>query len=148
MQIIEQHPESIQYGLDALILPPTMTQEEWLTAHRHILTCRKAAGKWLRISRDYATGKWGLQWTAEAEAQMELNLGIAADDAKPTLNAKDKSTVFVTIEGISQKFSMWNRKVEKDIPSWDKGRLSRALELLAPIERKAAELRQLLGSAE
>jgi hypothetical protein len=40
---------------------------------------------------------------------------------------------------------MWSRKVDSEIKSWDKAQLSKALDLLAPIEAKAKEIRGMLA---
>jgi hypothetical protein len=125
-------------------IPDNCTMAEWMDLHRAILTCKRAAGKWLSQSRAYAVGKWGNEWTADAEAQLELDLGFAITEDKPALNPADKTKAIVTIEGLSQKFEMWERKMHDEIDQWDKPRLERALELLTPMEATAARIRQLL----
>jgi hypothetical protein len=141
MQIID----TTMFTLHALNLPETLTPAEWTDIHKDILVCKRAASKWLSQSRDYSTARWGMEFTADTEAQLELDLGLTLTDEKPTLNPDDKSKAIVTIEGLSQKFTVWERKMSDDIGKWDKARLTRALELLTPMETTAARIRQLLA---
>jgi hypothetical protein len=139
MQLID----TTMVTLNELTLPDTLNKAEWTDLHRQLLLCKKAAAKWLQQSRDYSTSKWGLEYTADTEAQLELDLGLTLTE-KPDLNPADKTKAIVTIEGLSQKFEMWERKMHDEIDQWDKPRLERALELLTPMEATAARIRQLL----
>ena len=130
---------------DGLEIPEDTTQEQWQGIHRDILMCRRAAGKWLSQSRKWATDKWGIDYVAESEVQLEMALGIEAKPAPANLNAPDKSRGIVTIEGIAQSFRLWSRKVEPEIDSWDDGMIRRALDLLEPIARQAEALRAKLS---
>ncbi len=141
MQIID----TTMFTLHALNLPETLTPAEWTNIHKDILVCKRAASKWLSQSRDYSTARWGMEFTADTEAQLELDLGLTLADEKPTLNPDDKTKAIVTIEGLSQKFTVWERKMSDDIGKWDRDRLERALELLTPMETTAARIRQLLA---
>jgi hypothetical protein len=141
MQLID----TTMFTLHALNLPETLTPAEWTNIHRDILVCKRAASKWLSQSRDYSTTRWGMEFTADTEAQLELDLGLTLADEKPTLNPDDKTKAIVTIEGLSQKFTVWERKMSDDIGKWDRDRLERALELLTPMETTAARIRQLLA---
>jgi hypothetical protein len=141
MQIID----TTMFTLNALNLPETLTPAEWTNIHKDILVCKRAASKWLSQSRDYSTARWGMEFTADTEAQLELDLGLTLADEKPTLNPDDKTKAIVTIEGLSQKFTVWERKMSDDIGKWDRDRLERALELLSPMETTAARIRQLLA---
>ena len=141
MQIID----TTMFTLNALNLPETLTPAEWTDIHKDILVCKRAASKWLSQSRDYSTTRWGMEFTADTEAQLELDLGLTLADEKPTLNPDDKTKAIVTIEGLSQKFTVWERKMSDDIGKWDRDRLERALELLSPMEATAARIRQLLA---
>jgi hypothetical protein len=141
MQIID----TTMFTLNALNLPDTLTPAEWTNIHRDILVCKRAASKWLSQSRDYSTARWGMEFCADTEAQLELDLGLTLTEEKPTLNPDDKTKAIVTIEGLSQKFTVWERKMSDDIGKWDKARLERALELLTPMEATAARIRQLLA---
>ena len=141
MQIID----TTMFTLNALNLPETLTPAEWTDIHKDILVCKRAASKWLSQSRDYSTARWGMEFTADTEAQLELDLGLTLADEKPTLNPDDKTKAIVTIEGLSQKFTVWERKMSDDIGKWDRDRLTRALELLTPMEATAARIRGLLS---
>jgi hypothetical protein len=141
MQIID----TTMFTLHALNLPETLTPAEWTNIHKDILVCKRAASKWLSQSRDYSTARWGMEFTADTEAQLELDLGLTLTEEKPTLNPDDKTKAIVTIEGLSQKFTVWERKMSDDIGKWDKARLERALELLTPMEATAARIRGLLA---
>jgi hypothetical protein len=141
MQIID----TTMFTLHALNLPETLTPAEWTDIHKDILVCKRAASKWLSQSRDYSTARWGMEFTADTEAQLELDLGLTLADEKPTLNPDDKTKAIVTIEGLSQKFTVWERKMSDDIGKWDRDRLERALELLTPMEATAARIRGLLA---
>jgi hypothetical protein len=137
--------DTTMFTLNALNLPDTLTPAEWTNIHRDILVCKRAASKWLSQSRDYSTARWGMEFTADTEAQLELDLGLTLADEKPTLNPDDKTKAIVTIEGLSQKFTVWERKMSDDIGKWDRDRLERALELLTPMETTAARIRGLLA---
>lgn len=117
---------------DKVVIPEAATQDEWAAIHRTILLCRTASRAWLRQSRAYAEARWGAEYVAEAEEQMELALGLPAPEPKPTLNPDDKSRAIVTIEGVAQQFTLWHRKMAPEIAKWDKERLMKAAELLKP----------------
>ena len=144
MQLID----TTMFTLHALNLPDTLTPAEWTAIHRDILVCKKAATKWLQQSRDYSTGRWGVEFCADTEAQLELDLGLALPDAKPALNPADKTRAIVTIEGLSQKFLLWQRKMNEEVTTWDSDRLNAALNLLEPMEREAQRIRELLEAAK
>jgi hypothetical protein len=131
---------------DGLAIPDSTTQEAWTDLHRAILTCKRAAGKWLSQSRKWATDRWGIDYVAETEVQLELALGIETKDKPAPLNPADKSKAIVTIEGISQSFALWHRKMAGEVETWDRDRLKRALELLEPMEAQAKAIRERLGA--
>jgi hypothetical protein len=131
---------------EGLAIPDSTTQEGWTDLHRGILTCKRAAGKWLSQSRKWATEKWGIDYVAETEVQLELALGIECKDKPAPLNPADKSKAIVTIEGISQSFVLWHRKMASEVETWDRDRLKRALELLEPMEAQAKAIRARLGA--
>ena len=131
---------------EGLAIPDSTTQEGWTDLHRTILTCKRAAGKWLSQSRKWATEKWGIDYVAETEVQLELALGIETKGKPAPLNPADKSKAIVTIEGISQSFALWHRKMASEVETWDRDRLKRALELLEPMEAQAKAIRARLGA--
>ena len=140
-QLIDQ----TMFTLSGLNLPDNLTPADWTTIHRDILVCKKAASKWMQQSREYSTKRWGQDFTIDTEIQLEMDLGLALPEAKPALNPADKTKAIVTIEGLSQSFILWQRKMSDEIQGWDKDRLNRALELLEPMEREAKRVRELLA---
>jgi len=127
-----------------LKIPDHTDQDTWRDIHKDILKCKAAASKWLNQSRKFAIGKWGEQYVAEAEVQLELHLGLPQPEEKPKLNPDDKSRALVTIEGISQSFSLWKRKMSSEIPYWSRDQKERALDLLEPLAQQYKEIKQSL----
>lgn len=132
------------FALDRVTMPEDATQEQWGAIHRSILLCGRASKIWLKQSRAYAADKWGAEYVAEQEEQMELSLGLPALGEKPSLNPSDKSRAIVTIEGLCSSFMLWQRKMAPEIEGWDRPRLEKALELVGPIEAQAKRMRELL----
>jgi hypothetical protein len=128
-----------------LVIPDDTTAEQWADIHGSIMLAKRMAGKWIKASREYGEKHFGLDFVAETEVQMEFTLGIEVND-KESSNAKDKSKAIVTIEGITQSFKLWQRKVKDDIDNWDKERLGRALSLLEPIEAQAKAIRERMNA--
>jgi len=108
------------------------------------MLAKRMAGKWIKASREYGEKHFGLDFVAETEVQMEFTLGIETKEKDQGSNAPDKSKAIVTIEGITQSFKLWQRKIADDFDRWDKDRLTRALTMLEPMERQAAEIRRKL----
>jgi len=129
-----------------LVIPDNATPEQWADIHGSIMLAKRMAGKWLKASREYGEKNFGLDFVAETEVQMEFTLGIEVNDKDESSNAKDKSKAIVTIEGITQSFKLWQRKIKDDIENWDKERLGRALSLLEPIEAQARAIRERLNA--
>ena len=136
------------YSADKVTIPDDSTQEQWASIHANIMLCRKASRSWLKQSREWAESKWGADYVADAETQMELALGLPTPDPtpKPDLNPGDKSKAIVTIEGVSQQFNLWLRKMDSQIDSWDRPRIEKALSLIEPIEAQAKRLRGMLDT--
>lgn len=132
------------FAPNALNISADTTQEEWLELHKTVMLCRKACKTWVKTSRTFATERWGIDFVAEAEVQMELALGIEAPKETPKLNPGDKSSAIVTIEGIAQQFVLWHRKMDDEISGWDRPRIEKALGLLEPIEAQIVRLRGML----
>jgi hypothetical protein len=129
-----------------LVIPDDTTAEQWADIHGSIMLAKRMAGKWLKASREYGEKNFGLDFVAETEVQMEFTLGIEVNDKDESSNAKDKSKAIVTIEGITQSFKLWQRKIKDDIDNWDKDRLGRALSLLEPIEAQAKAIRERMNA--
>ena len=137
---------------DGIRIPADCSQERWESIHRSILLCRTASKVWLKQSRGYALEKWGVDYVAQTEIQMELALGIECKEEPNKegegVNASDKSTAIITIEGVAQQFIMWERKMNGKIPDWSAETLKRAIDILEPIDAKLRELRQMLADKE
>jgi hypothetical protein len=132
-------------GLKELSIPTDTTQSQWEEIHRSLLVCKKSAAKWLSQSRSFASDRWGVDYVAETEVQLELGLGLPEPVKPEPLNPSDKSKAIVTIEGVHQSFVLWQRKMSGEVETWDRDRLNRALELLTPMEQQAKRIRELLG---
>lgn len=134
------------FALDKVNIPSDATQEQWQEIHRTILLCRKASRAWIKQSREWAAEKWGVDYVAECEEQMELALGLPPVDATQTsINPADKTKAIVTIEAVSQMFSLWHRRMDAEINTWDQPRIEKALKLIEPIEAQAKRLRGMLN---
>lgn len=123
-----------------------ITKDEWFEAHRKLLHAKRYAAAWLKASQAYAIAAWGMEFAADAVAQIELDLGIEVGDQPVNLNPLDKSRSFLSIDGISARFMLWERKMHDEIETWDAIKLKRALDLLEPMERQAKRVRELLGA--
>lgn len=141
MQLIDPQTFTSQ----AVNIDPLSTQEEWADIHRSILLCKQASSKWLKQSRAFGTEKWGEEYVATAEVQMEMALGIEDKPKPANLNPDDKSRAIVMIEGIAQSFIVWQRKMQGEIEDWDRPRLQKFLDLVGPMEEQAKRVRELLG---
>jgi hypothetical protein len=126
---------------------PKLTKEEWFEIHAQCVAAKHLGSKLVKHSRETATASWGVEFVADSEVQIEMDLGVQFLDEKPKLNPSDKSTGITTIEATNASFIAWERKMHDEIPTWDEVRLRKALELLEPMERKAAEIRQLIAKS-
>jgi hypothetical protein len=117
----------------------------WATFHKDLIHFNKYSKGLINQSRQYGIQNYGLQYVAETEVQLELELGFAPKDKPAPLNPADKSKAIVTIEGISQSFALWHRKMASEVETWEADRLSRALELLEPMEQQAQAIRARLN---
>lgn len=132
-------------SLHTITIPPETTQDQWSDIHRNLLLAKNSAAKWLTQSRKFAAERWGLDYVAETEVQLELGLGLPQPEKPAPLNPADKSKAIVTIEGINQSFILWQRKMSDEVEQWDQDRLKRALDLLEPMEKQAKRVRELLN---
>ena len=94
--------------------------------------------------------KWSNAATEHKLSPRELDRSIKAGkivaESEDSINANDKSTGIVTIEGVSTMFDMWLRKAEEfGFPEkWDKERLQRVSALLANMVATSNKINQLL----
>lgn len=137
--------EEVTLAIDgSIIFREGLSAEEWFEVHRRLVHTKAHATAWLNQSREYGTEKFGLKYAAEAEAMIDRDL-FGDRIEKPDLNPSDKSRSFLTIDGISARYMLWERKMNEEIRTWDKDKLKRALDLLEPMERQAKRVRELLG---
>jgi len=129
----------------SIVFRDGLSNAEWYEVHRRLMHTKEHASKWLKQSREYGTNHYGLDYVAEAEVQIEMDLGFVAKDKPATLNPPDKTKAIINIEGIHQSFVLWERKMHDEIETWGSDKLTRALELLEPMERQARAIRERLA---
>jgi hypothetical protein len=134
----------VQYNSKDIKFADNLTREQWADIHKQILLARHASRAWVKQSRKFAEEQWGGEYVASVEVQAEFQFGLRNDEEKLKLNPPDKTKGILTIEGISQSFAMWSRKMSDEIDKWDTDRCERALELLEPMESQAKRLRKRL----
>lgn len=134
----------VKYTNKSITLAPELTQKEWEDIHANILLARHASRAWVKQSRLYAEQRWGAEYVALCEIQMELSLDLPKPLEKLQLNPNDKSKGIITIEGICQYWAIWERNMDKEMTTWDKSCIHKALTLLEPIEKRVQLLRSML----
>jgi hypothetical protein len=145
MNIIES--ETSPFSLDEsgnLVPKGEIHPSAWINFHRDMMRVRKHSKSWFKQSREYGIEQYGIEFVAESEVQLELSLGIEPKDQPPRLNPDDKTKAIVTIEGISQKFTLWGRRMEPEIETWEKDRLTKLRELLRPMIELNAKIEKRL----
>jgi len=126
----------IVYGLRQTAL----TKEKWLEIHSKCVAAKLLGSKLVKLSRERACKEWGISLTADAEVQIEEELGATYKEMKPSLNSEDKSVVIDTIEATAAGFSRWHRKMETEMRSWSPEKKNRAKLLLEPMASAYARL--------
>lgn len=134
----------VQYDPKELKLSNDLTKDDWELIHKNVLVARYAARSWVKQSREYAENKWGAEYVAQCEQQLEMELDLPRLEVKPSINPSDKSGGIITIEGISKSFTMWDRKMVDEFKAWDNVQLNKAIALLEPVERRLQMLKSLL----
>jgi hypothetical protein len=127
-----------------LALPEDMTQDQWADLHRSLVAVKRKAKALIVQSYDYGAKHYGDEYAGQVHEQAELALGLPQSKEKPDINGEGKAKGIVSVEGIAQSFSIWQRGVSHLIPKWDRSKIERALELLEPIEAQAKALRTRL----
>jgi hypothetical protein len=127
---------------------PNLSKDDWFSIHAKCVAAKHLGSKLVKLSRERATTEWGVDFVADSEIQIEMDLGVDFPDERPALNPADKSTGIVTIEATHASFLAWDRKMSSEVQTWDAIKLRRALELLEPMEKKAMELRALITKQE
>ena len=98
-QICEDFTASLRpiVGADfGLSISDNATQDEWVAMHHQLLQCKRHASQWLSKSRKFASDKWGIDFVAESEAQLELQLGI---EHKPKVMVDDVGAMVLAKAG-------------------------------------------------
>ena len=127
-----------------LMIPMGTSEAEWQVMHSSLLAARFFSRRWVEQSRDYGVETFGEELVNDFETQQTLDLGINIPPPKPDVNGAGKAKGLVSIEGIYASYNIWHRTVEHLIPTWDKDKVERALELLLPMETQAQALRDRL----
>tara|TARA_R110000868_G_scaffold383653_2_gene650910 strand:+ start:2357 stop:2995 length:639 start_codon:yes stop_codon:yes gene_type:complete len=122
---------------EGLVIPADTDKEAWVVIHVAVLLAKKLGinlrKKWIKQSRIFGEEKYGLDLVADVEVQVEMKLGYDPTKKTKGLNPGDKSIGVVTIQGISQSFNLWHRKMKNEIETWEKAKLDQAINLLDPM---------------
>jgi len=124
---------------------PSLSKEEWFDIHSKCVAAKHLGSKLVKYSRLRATTEWGVEFVADSEVQIEMDLGVQFGDEKPKLNAQDKSVGIVTIEATNASFLAWERKMKDERKAWDIQKKRRLWELLKPMYEVASEIKQEIG---
>jgi len=128
-----------------LIIPSDLTTTEFYEAYRRARHYKSWVRAWTKRLEEFGLESYGQEAMQSMYEQVALELG---DDQTPPkelgLNPDDKSTAIITIQGISSQFGLWERKMREEIPKFSAENLTKAIEILEPIERKVREMRGLL----
>jgi hypothetical protein len=132
-----------------LIIPDSLTLQEFYESYRLLLHFNKRARAWRRRLEKFGIDKYGLDAVVGVYDQILMELG---DDQTPpenlSVNPDDKTRAIITIEGIVQNCSMWFRKVEPEMGGWDVMRLRKAAALLAEPKRIESRIQELIRQRE
>jgi hypothetical protein len=130
---------------EGLMIPIDTKKIDWVVIHEAVLLAKNLGinlrNKWINQSRIFGSEKYGLDFLAEVEVQLEMKLGYDPTKKTKGLNPSDKSQGIVSIEGITQSFKLWHRKIKDEIETWEEARLDRAIELLEPMAATYAKLK-------
>ena len=129
-----------------IVWPDDIEPEKWAKNHSMLVAIKRKAKQLIVESYEFGVSKFGEEYAGNVHDQSELALGFKNQEPKPNINGEGKAKGFISVEGISQEFSIWQRSVAHLIPTWDRDRLTRALELLEPMERQAQAIRARLGA--
>lgn len=125
---------------DGLVLPETISGQEFFDVGYEIKIRKRCSSLWLRQWREYGDKQYGEEFTQDTEEKVDTQVDLALDlppseeSAKPKLNTGlGKGTAIVTIEGVHQLFSIWRRKMDSAIGEWNTQDRKKACELLRPM---------------
>lgn len=129
---------------EGLVIPPDTDKENWWVIHKAVLLAKNLGinlrKKWLKASTDFGLEHFGMKYVSEIEIQLEMKLGYSPREKPKGLNPSDKSIGVVTIQGISQSFNLWHRKMKNEIETWEKVNLDQAIRLLYPMAVLCSQL--------
>lgn len=145
MQLTETNNPLIS-GIITDLSNPSLTKEDWFQIHAKCVAAKHLGSKLVKFSRDRAASSWGVEFVADSEVQIEMDLGVTFPEEKPRLNPADKSTGIVTIEATNASFIAWERKMHDERKSWDIERKKKLWELLRPMYEVASEIKQEIGA--
>jgi len=121
--VVDPHPDNEE----AIRMPETMTRDQWKDLHVRLIQCKRAAAGWLTTSRKFASDRWGPEFVAKSEAQMELALGLEPDGD----NDGGKPVDYLLIAArIGRRASQWPLEL---IDSWDQDQRAQALTAMQPV---------------
>lgn len=123
-------------------IPPFVEKDQWEGIHRAILACRNSAARWLSKSRRFATERWGADYVARAESQLELDLGIEAKpDALPMRTVSPAARIAAFARS-------WEKAAKEmgSIEKWDESALTESLQALEQLAEAIDKMRQALAA--
>lgn len=132
-----------------LIIPEDLTRTEFYEAYRRSRRFKSWVKAWTRRLEKFGIETYGLEEMRGMYEQLGMELGD--DQTKPegiSVNASDKSSAIITIEGVAQQFGIWERRMRREIPNWTVESITKAIQILEPIDAKLRELRQMLADKE
>ena len=132
-------------GIISDLANPNLSKEDWFQLHAKCVAAKHLGSKLVKFSRDRATSEWGVEFVADSEVQIEMDLGVTFAEEKPRLNPADKSTGIVTIEATNASFLAWERKMHDERKGWDVERKRKLWQLLKPMVEVGLEIKQEIG---
>jgi hypothetical protein len=144
MQITEIK-NALTSGIVSELNNPSLSKDDWFQIHAKCVAAKHLGTKLVKFSRDRAISEWGVEFVADSEVQIEMDLGINFPEEKPQLNPSDKSTGIVTIEATNASFIAWERKMHEERKGWDVEKKRKLFELLKPMYEVASEIKQEIG---
>jgi hypothetical protein len=137
LQIIPEQQLTAE-ELKTYTIPEDITVEDWEDGHRKLLYYKEASRYLILKSQAFGAKKFGIETVARVQAMFCLQMGI--DPTKPAMLERDPETD--VLRHLQQSVERWMAKSNPE--AWDKDKLTRALDLLEPMEREAKRVRELL----